>query len=147
MAQRMRKQDYLMAKQALFEGLVYDEQGRPVTASFIGADAYYVVDDDGFHRHISSEEVDRQVLSIFLEQLESNKEMAVEQALNMMGRDDLFAKAAIDASLRNIDMDQIIEQGIPLQAREMMGLLGFRIIINYHGELLRLDQPTITDEE
>lgn len=136
-----------MARQALFEGLVYDEEERPVTTTVIGDDAHYVVDDDGFHRHINSEEVDRQVLAVFIEQLENNKDLAIEQALNMMGRDDLFAKAAIDASLRNINMDQIIEQGIPLQAREMMGLLGFRIIINYHGELVRLDQPVIPDGE
>ena len=73
--------------------------------------------------------------------------MAVEQMLNMMGKDDLFTKAAVDASLRNIDMDQIIEQGVPLQARNMLGMMGFRIIINYHGEVVKLDQPSLPDEE
>lgn len=136
-----------MATQALFAGLVYDEDMRPAPVAYIGEEAQYVIDDNGFHRHISAETVDRQVLSIFLEQLEGNKDLAVEQMLEMMGTDDLFAKAAIDASLRNIDMDQIMEQGIPLQARNMLGMLGFRIIINYHGELVRLDQPTIPDDE
>lgn len=131
-----------MARKALFEGLVYDETGRLVDTAVIGDEANYVVDDNGFHRHISSEFVDRQVLGVFLGQLEDSKELAVEQMLKMMGKDDLFTKAAIDASLRNIDMDQIIAQGIPLQARNMMGMLGFRIIINYHGEIVRLDQPS-----
>jgi hypothetical protein len=45
-----------------------------------------------------------------------------------------------------VDIDQIIAQGIPLQAREMMGMLGFRVVINLHGELVRLDQPTVPDE-
>ncbi len=134
-----------MARQALFEGLVYDEQDQLVETKFIGGEATYVVDDYGFLRHISSEQVDRQVLGVFLGQLEENKDLAVEQMMNMLGKDDLFTKAAIDASLRNIDMDQIIAQGVPLQARNMLGMLGFRIIINYHGDVIRLDQPAATD--
>ncbi len=136
-----------MARQALFSGLVYDEAEQLAEVRFIGGEAHYVIDDDGFLRHIDSEEVDRQVLGVFLQQLENNKDMAVEQMLNMMGKDDLFTKAAIDASLRNIDMNQIIDQGIPEQARNMLGMLGFRIIINIHGEILRMDQPAAPDDE
>lgn len=136
-----------MAQQALFEGLVYDENENLVTTGHIGADAHYIVDDDGFLRHVDAEAVDRQVLAIFIEQLQDNKDIAVEQTLKMLGRDDLLTKAAVDASIRNIDMEQIIAQGIPLQAREMMGMLGFRVIINVHGELVRLDQPAVPDDE
>ena len=136
-----------MARQALFEGLVYDEAERPVTVTNIGGTAHYVVDDAGFLRHVDSEEVDRQVLAVFLSQLEDNKEIAVEQMLNLMGKDDLFTKAAVDASLRNVDMDQILAQGIPMQARNMLGMLGFRIIINYHGEVIGMDQPAAPDDE
>lgn len=136
-----------MAHQALFSGLVYDEYDQLVATTQIGGEAMYVIDDAGFLRHINSEEVDRQVLGVFLQQLQANKEMAVEQMLNMMGKDDLFTKAAVDASLRNIDMNQIIAQGIPEQARNMLGMLGFRIIINIHGEVVRLDQPAVPDEE
>lgn len=135
-----------MARQALFAGLVYDEREIPVEVSYVGPDAYYIVDDSGFHRHIDAEEVDRQVLSVFIEQLQDNKDLAVEQALKFLGRDDLFTKAAIDASMRNIDMDQIIEQGIPGQARNMLGMLGFRIIVNHHGEVVRMDQPAAPED-
>ena len=136
-----------MARQAMFAGLVYDEYERLVETAVVGNEANYVIDDDGFHRHIDAEVVDRQVLSFFLKQLEENKDLAVEQALNMMGTDDIFAKAALDAQLRNIDMDQIMAQGIPEQARNMLGMLGFRIIINFHGEVIRLDQPAMPDTE
>ncbi|MEZ4515449.1 MAG: hypothetical protein R3C44_00950 [Chloroflexota bacterium] len=135
-----------MARQALFEGLVFDENDNLVTTSFIGGEANYVVDDDGFHRHIDAEVIDREVLAFFLSQLEDNKDLAVEQTMQMLGQDDLLTKAAIDAQLRNIDMDQIIAQGIPAQAREMMGFLGFRIIVNMHGEILRLDQPAAPED-
>jgi len=135
-----------MARQTMFSGLVYDEQEVMVESAFVGGEAYYVIDDNGFRRHIDAEEVDRQVLGVFLDQLEDNKEIAVEQTLKFLGKDDLFTKAAIDASMRNIDMDQIIAQGIPGQARDMLGMLGFRIIINLHGELVRMDQPTAPDD-
>ena len=135
-----------MARNALFSGLVYDEREMPVEVNFVGTDAFYIVDDNGFLRHIDAETVDRQVLAIFIQQLQENKDLAVEQALKMIGKDDLFTKAAIDASMRNIDMDQIIAQGIPEQARTMMGMLGFRIIINHHGEVVRMDQPAAPDD-
>jgi hypothetical protein len=73
--------------------------------------------------------------------------LATEQMLNMIGKDDLFTKAAIDASLRNIDMEQIIAQGIPLQARNMMGMLGFQVTINLHGDVIKIDQPAVPDDE
>ena len=136
-----------MARQAMFAGLVFDEYENMVETAVVGSDFFYVIDDNGFKRHIDAEEVDRQVLGFFLEQLEDNKEMAVEQMLNMMGKDDLFTKAAVDASLRNVNMDEIIAQGVPEQARNMLGMLGFRITINLHGEVIKLDQPTIPEED
>lgn len=135
-----------MTHQALFEGLVYDERENLLLTTVIGGDAQYVVDDDGFRRHVDAEAVDRQVLAFFLNQLQNNKDLAVEQALNMLGQDDLMTKAAIEASLRNINMDQIIAQGMPAQAREMMGFLGFRIVIDVHGDVVRLDQPASPED-
>lgn len=136
-----------MARQALFAGLVCDERENQVAVTTIGGDAFYVVDDDGFLRHIDSDAVDRQVLEFFLEQLEQNKDIAISQAMNMMGKDDIFTKAALDAQMRNIDADQIIEQGLPEQARNAMGMVGFRVIVNVHGDVVRIDQPAVPDEE
>ena len=135
-----------MARQTMFEGLIYDENENPVMTSIVAGEAQYVVDDDGFHRHIDAEYVDRQILSFFLEQLSQNKDMAVEQAMEMMGQDDLLTKAAIDDSLRNISADQIIAQGVPAQARDMLGMFGFRVIINLHGDVVRMDQPSAPEE-
>ena len=136
-----------MAGQALFEGLVYDEQENLLMVTHIGKEAFYIIDDEGFLRHVSAEDVDRQVLRVFLEQLEDNKDIAVQQALNMLGKDDLFTKAAVDAQLNNVDMEQIMAQGIPLQARNMLGMLGFRVTINLHGQVTEINQPSMPDED
>lgn len=136
-----------MSSKAFFEGLIFDEKDQPVAVGFVGAAAQYIVDDNGFHRHIDAEVVDRQVLTVFIEQLQHNKDIAVSQALNFMGTDDLFTKAAVDASIDQIDIDQIMKQGMPLQARQMMGMMGFKIVINVHGEIVELKQPEVPDED
>jgi len=136
-----------MARQAIFEGTIYDEDDNLLATAVVGGEAQYVFDDDGFHRHIDAEIIDRQVLAFFLEQLQQNRDIAVQQALQMLGSDDLMTKAAVDSSLRNITMDQILAQGVPTQAREMLAMMGFRVVVNMHGEVLRMDQPSVADEE
>ena len=132
-----------MAQEALFTGLVYDENENLVDTAVVGQETFYVVDDSGFLRHVEAKRVDRQVLQVFVEQLHENKDLAIEQALRMIGQDDLLTKAALDAQMRNVSVDQILQQGIPEQAREMMGMVGFRVVINVHGEVVRLDQPAV----
>ena len=104
-----------------------------------------MLDDNGFRRHIDAEVIDRQVLhAAARSDSEANKD-AVEQGLmKMMGSEDIFTKAAIDKSIK--DMDQVLKQGIPDDARQMLGMMGFRVVVNYHGEVLRIDQPGVADD-
>ena len=99
----------------------------------------------GFMRHIQAEPLDREVVTIMMEQLQSNPGMAADQALKMMGQDDLFTKAAVDAQIRSTTVDDVVGQIIPPQARDMMAMMGFRIIINYRGELVKFDYPAAPD--
>ncbi|MDT8304632.1 MAG: hypothetical protein RRC07_01750 [Anaerolineae bacterium] len=136
-----------MAHQALFSGLIVDEYDNPVATATVGGEPVYVIDDDGFLRHIDAKEVDRKILSVFVEQLQEHKDLAVAQMLQMLGSDDLMTKAAIESQVRNVTVDQILAQGLPPQARDMLGMMGFRVIINVHGELVRLEQPTLPGGE
>jgi len=61
-----------------------------------------------------------------------------------MGSEDIFTKAAIDKSIK--DIDQVLKQGIPDDARQMLGMMGFRVVVNYHGEVVRIDQPGVADD-
>lgn len=133
-----------MADQALFAGLVVDEFENPVDSTIVGDEAFYVVDDDGFLRHIESEMVDRQVLQQIQELIEQNEDLISEDTMRMIGQEDIFTKAAIDASLKNIgeQFEALIRQGMPEEVRAWMGLSGFRVVINLHGEVLRVDQPS-----
>jgi hypothetical protein len=131
-------------RSALFAGLVQDEWGNPVEVVMVGDVPNYVVEDAGFRRHVESEAVDRQVIEMLREQFMAHREIATEAMLQMLGKDDLFTKAMIDASIKN--MDQIIAQGLPEGARAWLGMLGFRVIINRHGEVMSLDMPEQYEE-
>ncbi len=133
-----------MSNKALFSGLVVDETGQPLEVASIGDEAQYVLDDNGFHRHIDAEAVDRQVLAHLQEQIEANKDVVEEGIMKMMGSEDIFTKAAIDKSIK--DMDQVLKQGIPDEARQMLGMMGFRVVVNYHGEVVRIEQPGAVDD-
>jgi protocatechuate 3,4-dioxygenase beta subunit len=132
-----------MSRRALFEGLVFDENGNPAQVTYVGEEPCYVVDDAGFLRHIPSEQVDRQVLEN-LEQLIAGSEDAITaQAAQMLGQDDIFTRAMIENQLKNIgqQFDALMEAGIPEETRAYMGMMGFRIRINIHGEVLDVEQP------
>jgi len=137
-----------MPRQPLFAGLVVDETDRPVGTAYIGEEPCYVVDDAGFLRHIPSEQVDRQVLESMRKQISGNEGLLSEQAAKMLGTDDIFSKAMLENQLKNLDkqFDAILETGIPEESRAFMGMSGFKVVINVHGEVVRLDQPAVTDE-
>ena len=132
-----------MAQYALFSGLVVDENGNPVEVTYVGDVPHYVVDDDGFLRHIPAESVDRQVLALMQEGVLTNREAVVAGTLQMMGKDDLFTKAAVEAAINQMDekFEQLFSQGLPEDARVWLGMMGFQIVINVHGEVVELRSP------
>ena len=134
-----------MSKTALFAGLVVDEGDRSLETTLVGEEAFYIVDDDGFRRHVPAEEIDKTVLAELRDQIMENRDAVTQGALQMMGADDLFSKAMIDSSLNNIDSNfaKLMDQGLPEQARQWLGMLGFRIVVNYHGEVVRMDSPGV----
>jgi hypothetical protein len=124
---------------AAFASLVYNEDGEPAEVAFIGQEAHYVILDDGFRRHVGPREIDGQVVGWLQEQIMANRELVTEGMLSMLGKDDLFTKAMIDSSINKVD--QLLDIGIPDDARIWLGMMGFKIIVDVHGEVVRIDAP------
>ncbi len=135
----------MRGRSALFEGLVSTDSGELVQVTTVGDTPYYVIPDGSFLRHVESEVIDRQVLQFLRDQLEPHRDLAIREAMKMIGRDDLFTKAMIDASLDN--MEQLLEQGIPQEMRAWLGMMGFRVIVNYRGDVVRVEQPGQIDPD
>jgi hypothetical protein len=132
---------------AFFEDLVVDEDGVPVSVVRLGESTFYVVDDFGFRRHVDARDVDRVVLQQFVAQLGAHREEASAAMLRMMGQEDLFAKAMVDSTLRNIDVDQLLNHELPPEVRQWLGMMGFRVVIDRHGEITRVEMPEAAAED
>lgn len=140
-----------MPRQALFTGLIVDEYDQPVETAYVGDEPCYVVNDAGFRRHIPSIDIDRQILKSMTNQIHGSEDMVAEQAAKMLGQDDIFSRAILENQLKNIDqqLEQVLNSGLPEEGRAYLGMLGFRVRINYHGEIIAIEQPGAidTDEE
>lgn len=132
-----------MTTKAVFQGLVFDDNDQPLSTAFVGDEACYVINDDGFMRHISAEIIDRQVIEAMRCQVEDNKDLIAEQTIKMIGNVDIFTHAIIQNQLENLDdqFDHLLTNGIPEDGRVYLGMLGFKIIVNYHGDVIRVEQP------
>ncbi|MFN2149581.1 MAG: hypothetical protein ACK2T2_14440 [Anaerolineales bacterium] len=136
-----------MARKALFQGLVIDAEDDPVDVVEIGGEAFYVVDDDGFLRHIESETVDRQVLNELYSLIDGNEELISLGTMRMLGQEDIFTKAAIEESLRKADQqfEALLQTGLPEDMLAWLGMMGFQVRIDVHGDVLEVIQPAGPD--
>ena len=132
-----------MAKKPIFAGLVVDENNNIVETTTVGNEPCYVVDDEGFRRHIPSEYVDRQVLERMAGMIEGHEDILIDQAAKMLGQDDIFTRAMIEKQFQEMDkqFERIMETGIPEDGITYMGMTGFRIQINLHGDVIDVEQP------
>jgi hypothetical protein len=126
-------------RRPLFPGLVFNEQSEPAEIAYVGSEPQYVILEAGFRRHVPAEQVDRQVLNWLREQILANRDMVTQGTLAMLGQDDLFTKALIDASIEHID--QLLEQGLPEDLVNWLGMFGFRITVDVHGAVVEVNAP------
>jgi hypothetical protein len=132
-----------MRQVAIFEGLILDEADNVVQVVYVGDTPHYVVDDDGFMRHIPAEKVDRQILATMEEGVLENKEAVVAGMLQYMGKDDLFTKAAIEMAINQMgeNMEQLMQVGLPEETRTWLGMMGFKVVIDIHGDVMEMNMP------
>jgi len=132
--------DSAIDAQVLFPGLVYNEAGEPVEVAYIGGVAHYAIPDDGFKRHVESRRIDDAVLADLQERIQSMKDQVVPALMEMVGKDDILTKAAIEASIRNLK-DSVRRAPSSTQWVSWLRLLGFRVIVNVHGDVVEIVYP------
>jgi hypothetical protein len=138
-----------MYREPLFKGLVFDEESQLVETSTIGSEPCYVIDDAGFKRHVPAEPIDREILKTIGAQISGNEGLIADQTAKMLGQDDLFTHAIIQNQLKNIDQqfNQLLDVGIPEESRMYLGMTGFKVVINIHGEIVKFEQPPAPAED
>jgi len=138
-----------MAAEPLFKGLISDEFDHPVDTAIVGSEPCYVIDDDGFKRHVPSRPIDLEILRSLFKQVEGNEDIIAAQAAKMTGQDDIFSHAILEASLKNIDKQYefLLDHGIPEETRAYLGLMGFRVVLDIRGNILKLEYPSAPSSE
>lgn len=128
----------LMMNNALFEGLVFDERDEPLKAGYVGDEAVYILDDDGFKKHITAQKIDRAIFSEITGLIKGHEDRLSDQAASMLGTEDVFSKALIEQQLKNIDgqFNELLKNGIPSEMRAYLGMSGFKVIVDHHGDIL-----------
>lgn len=133
-----------MSNKAVFKGLVFSQDDQVVADTCVGLEAFYVLNDNGFLRHIPAEQVDRQVLSLLQNQVEENRDLITEQTQKMIGHEDLFTHAFIKNQLENVEkqFDALLKNGLPENVLAYLGMSGFKIIVDHHGDVREVLQPS-----
>jgi len=69
-----------------------------------------------------------------------------EQTAKLLGQDDIFSKAVIRQQLENSkdNFEQLRATGLPQDMRSYLGMTGFRIVVDFHGDVVEIKQPAIT---
>ena len=137
-----------MSREPLFAGLVVDEYDRPVEVGQVGGEPCYIVDDEGFRLHIAAEQVDRQVLRYMRSLIEGHENLLAQQAAQMLNIEDPFSLAALEQQFKNLDehLEALLQMGLPDEVRAYLGMVGFRVRINIHGEVLEVHLPGMPEE-
>ncbi len=130
---------------AVFGGLVFNEAGEPANVIAIGGVDHYAIPDQGFQRHVEAYRIDDVVLAEMQRQLAEVRPQIVEMMLDMLGRRDVFTKAALDSSVEHLVEN--VRQADPTPWTTMLGLAGFRIVVDHHGEVVEVVMPSAPDED
>ena len=134
-------------RRALFADLVFNEEGLPARAVYVGQIPHYAVPDGDFLRHVEAEYVDRQIVETIKERIMAMRDVVTEGVIHMLGQEDLFTRASIEHAIEN--MDRILEPGnVDVdELRTALWMTGFRATVNVHGDVVHLEIPGLEGEE
>lgn len=138
-----------MAQHPLFPGLIFDENDQPLETETVGQESFYIVDDNGFRRYVPSADIDRQIWEIFTKGVEGNEDLLSTKTAEMIGKDDLLTVAMIKSAMKDFgnQLDELMRVGIPKDALKMFGMLGYKFVVNVHGELIHINTPSESCED
>lgn len=134
-------------RRALFADLVFNEEGQPAKAVYVGQTPHYAVPDGDFMRHVEAEYVDRQIVEQIQERILAMRDAVTDGVIHMLGEEDLFTRASIEHAIEN--MDRILEPGnVDVdELRTALWMTGFRATVDVHGEVVHLELPGLEGEE
>jgi hypothetical protein len=98
-------------------------------------------------RSMSWRSVEKHSTSSMMMDFEGNEELISLGTMRMLGQEDIFTKAAIEESLRKADQqfEALLQTGLPEDMLAWLGMMGFQVRIDVHGDVLEVIQPAGPD--
>jgi hypothetical protein len=136
-----------VVRRALFADLVFNQEGQAAKAVYIGQVPHYAIPDGDFLRHVEAEYIDRQIVGMIKERVMGMRDVITEGVIHMLGEEDLFTRPSIQHAIEN--MDRILEPGVVDvdELRTALWMTGFRVTVDVHGDVVRLEIPGWEGEE
>jgi hypothetical protein len=131
------------ARRALFADLIFNEEGQPAKAVYVGDAPHYAVPDGDFIRHVEAEHVDRQILALMKERILPMKDAIIEGMIQMIGQEDLFTRPAIESAIEHMDRILKAENVDVDELRTALWMTGFRATVDVHGNVVDVEMPGV----
>ncbi len=133
-------------RRALFADLVFNKEGLPARAVYVGQTPHYAVPDGDFLRHVEAIYVDRQIVGMIKERVMAMRDVVTEGVIHMLGQEDLFTRASIEHAIEN--MDRVLESdNVDVdELRTALWMTGFRATVDVHGDVVHLEIPGLEGE-
>jgi hypothetical protein len=79
-----------------------------------------------------------------MSEVKENEDAITEQTAKMLGQEDIFTTAMIRNQLEHLDsqIDALLKSGIPAEGRTYLGMMGFKVVVNIHGDIVKVEQPS-----
>ena len=98
-------------RQAIFAGLIQNENGDPVDVAYLGDEAFYVIPDGDFRRHVEASQVDEEVLRQLRGQMAGMEDQVVDGVLKTPPLED----GMLAGITRAVVLDVAARAGIPCE--------------------------------
>jgi hypothetical protein len=128
-------------RRALFADLVFNEEGLPARAVYVGQTPHYAVPDGDFLRHVEAMYVDRQIVGMIKERIMAIRDIVTEGVIHMLGQEDLFTRASIEHAIENMDRVLDSDNVDVDELRTALWMTGFRATVDVHGDVVHLEVP------
>ena len=128
-------------RRALFADLVFNEEGLPARAVYVGQTPHYAVPDGDFLRHVEAIHVDRQIVGMIKERIMAIRDIVTEGVIHMLGQEDLFTRASIEHAIENMDRVLDSDNVDVDELRTALWMTGFRATVDVHGNVVHLEIP------
>lgn len=128
-----------------FADLVFNEEDRRAKELRIVGEVFYAIPDGDFSPHVEATTIDRPLVALPQRRIRASGEVVTDGIIKMLANERRFTRASIGRDIDHVDQIPHADEADPDQLRTALRVSGFRVIVDVHGDQLRLQVPGWVD--